>query len=61
MIAILSVCVYTLRLYRYATLEKKLPEGGSLRRTCEYCKECFANFLLLKEHLKSTHPEHKIR
>ncbi|KAF7288099.1 hypothetical protein GWI33_000152 [Rhynchophorus ferrugineus] len=47
--------------HRYATLEKKKPKDGNLRRQCEHCKEYFANFLILKEHLKESHPEHKIR
>ncbi|XP_030759119.1 uncharacterized protein LOC115884621 [Sitophilus oryzae] len=47
--------------HRYATLEKRKLKGKSLRRKCEYCDEYFSNFLLLKEHLKDQHPEHKIR
>ncbi|XP_060528624.1 zinc finger protein 729-like [Cylas formicarius] len=47
--------------HRYASMEKKKPEGSSLRRMCKYCDEYFSNFLLLKEHLQREHPEHKIR
>ncbi|XP_066253815.1 uncharacterized protein [Euwallacea similis] len=47
--------------HRYVWLEKKIVKRGKLRRMCEYCDEVFPNFLLLKEHLKSQHPDHKIR
>ncbi|KAG5898223.1 hypothetical protein JTB14_005599 [Gonioctena quinquepunctata] len=45
--------------HKYNNINK--GNDASLTKKCEYCKECFANFLLLKEHLQKSHPEHKIR
>nr|XP_023016267.1 zinc finger protein 252 [Leptinotarsa decemlineata] len=45
--------------HKYCSLGQK--SEGSRAKTCEYCKETFTNFLLLKQHLQKTHPEHKIR
>ncbi|KAJ8940514.1 hypothetical protein NQ318_009607 [Aromia moschata] len=39
----------------------KSKEGTVKKRKCEYCEETFPNFLLLKQHLKEKHPEHKMR
>ncbi|KAJ8968053.1 hypothetical protein NQ314_002492 [Rhamnusium bicolor] len=46
--------------HRYSRLSKNI-DSKSMKRKCEYCEESFANFLLLKEHLRDKHPEHKIR
>ncbi|CAH1122228.1 unnamed protein product [Ceutorhynchus assimilis] len=45
--------------HRYAALAKREPKN--LKRNCQYCQKKFDNFLLLKEHLQSDHPDHKIR
>ncbi|KAJ8917678.1 hypothetical protein NQ315_005125 [Exocentrus adspersus] len=47
--------------HKYFSLSKSEQGKGSMSRKCEYCQESFANFLLLKQHLKTKHPEHKIR
>ncbi|XP_050304904.1 chromosome alignment-maintaining phosphoprotein 1 [Anthonomus grandis grandis] len=47
--------------HRFTLLDKKRPGGACTKRRCEYCDETFPNFMLLKEHLKEVHPEHKVR
>lgn len=46
--------------HKYVKLDKG-SSGEVKRRKCPHCEEVFVNFLLLKEHLKEKHPEHKIR
>lgn len=45
--------------HKYANV-KKNSKGGTLKK-CQYCEAGFANFLLLKNHLNSAHPDHNIR
>lgn len=47
--------------HKYSVLGKSEQDKRSMRRKCEHCEDTFANFLLLKEHLKEKHSEHKIR
>ncbi|CAG9864872.1 unnamed protein product [Phyllotreta striolata] len=42
------------------TSKRKRNGAGPLKK-CQYCDAGFSNFLLLKEHLKSVHPEEKSR
>ncbi|XP_056634937.1 zinc finger protein 585B [Diorhabda sublineata] len=45
--------------HKYKSLEKQ--NCTNLKKKCQYCDACFGNFLLLKQHLRSDHPEHNVR